>query len=123
MIDIDHFKVVNDTFGHAVGDKTLKEISSCIRDSLRGVDIVGRYGGEEIVVVLPNTQLPEACQMAERLRYQICMLRVQTLEITASFGVVQLDQDKDNSIEAVIQRADTALYIAKKAGRNRVASL
>jgi len=123
MIDIDHFKIVNDTFGHAVGDKTLIEISRCIQNAVRGADIVGRYGGEEIVVLLTNTQLPEACQMAERLRYQISMLRVQSLEITASFGVVQLDQEKDNSIETIIHRADTALYIAKKAGRNRVASL
>ncbi len=123
MIDIDHFKVINDTFGHAVGDKTLKEISLSLRNSVRGVDIVGRYGGEEFMVVLTNTQLSEACVMAERLRKQISNLKEQTLEITASFGVAQLDQGKDSSLETVIQRADTALYAAKKAGRNRVASL
>jgi diguanylate cyclase (GGDEF)-like protein/PAS domain S-box-containing protein len=121
MIDIDHFKVVNDTFGHAVGDKTLKEISRCIHNAVRGADIVGRYGGEEIVVLLPNTQISEASQMAERLRVQIATLRAQSLEITASFGVVQLDVQNDHSIEAVIQRADAALYVAKKAGRNQVA--
>jgi diguanylate cyclase (GGDEF)-like protein len=125
MLDLDHFKSVNDTYGHAVGDEVLKEIAECCRRELRGVDVVGRYGGEEFAIMLPEIDLSTAFQVAERLRRSVAGKTVDArrslLVITVSIGVSAVE-DEDLSVEDVIGRADEALYSAKRGGRNRVCS-
>ena len=125
MLDLDHFKLVNDTYGHAVGDQVLKEIAECCRNELRGVDVLGRYGGEEFAIMLPEIDLSTAFQVAERLRKSIARKTVDAkrslLVITVSIGVSAVE-DEDLSVEDVIGRADKALYSAKRGGRNRVCS-
>jgi diguanylate cyclase (GGDEF)-like protein len=124
MLDIDHFKQVNDTFGHTWGDVVLKQIAGVLRKSLRKVDRIGRYGGEEFTILLPATGLDKVCPAAERLRQQIEALRIQTeqgdIQVTVSMGAVEMDAHKDENVDELIRRADTALYAAKRAGRNRV---
>jgi diguanylate cyclase (GGDEF)-like protein/PAS domain S-box-containing protein len=124
MLDIDHFKEVNDTFGHSWGDVVLKQIAGVLRKTLRKVDRVGRYGGEEFIILLPATGLEETCPVAERIRQQIEALRIETeqgdIQVTVSLGAVEVDLKKDKDVEDLVRRADTALYAAKKAGRNRV---
>jgi diguanylate cyclase (GGDEF)-like protein len=124
MLDIDHFKHVNDTFGHSWGDVVLKQIAGVLRKSLRKADRVGRYGGEEFTILLPATGLDKIYPAAERLRQQIEELRIETelgdIQVTVSLGVVEMDAQKDENVDDLIRRADTALYAAKKAGRNRV---
>jgi diguanylate cyclase len=114
MFDIDHFKDVNDEQGHLRGDQTLQQVARLLNDSAREPDVVGRYGGEEFVVVMPQTDLPGACIFAERFR-----LRLQAeIPLTVSAGVTMgLDGD---TAESILSRADAALYQAKAAGRNRV---
>lgn len=123
MLDIDHFKLVNDSHGHAAGDDALCSlVTSCI-ECLRGHDILGRMGGEEFLLILPHTNLSEALQVAERLRQRVTELPVihenATFNITVSIGVSQLEF-VDTSIEGIIRRADAALYRAKQRGRNTV---
>lgn len=126
MLDIDHFKTINDSFGHLAGDAILKEIAELLRTSARAYDICGRYGGEEFLIVLPDTGAEEAVQVAERTRAAIKEFFVSTtvLEVryavTVSFGVTAL-ADSDSSIRQMIKRADDALYQAKREGRDRVA--
>lgn len=130
MLDIDHFKLVNDTYGHQIGDVVLRKLGHLIMDSVREVDVVIRYGGEEILVILPNTIEGNAVELAERLRCQIEkteMVAPQTLKnqpaifITISVGVseYQFSDGWDNA-RNVLERADQALYRAKTEGRNRV---
>ncbi len=123
MIDVDHFKAVNDRYGHAVGDQVLREISRRLRDGARGYDLVGRLGGEEFVVVLPEAEIAGAAQVAERVRQAVAGLPLEcgtlSLHVTVSLGVAAL-RDSDDRVEAVLGRADAALYRAKAAGRNRV---
>lgn len=124
MIDVDHFKSFNDQYGHDAGDVVLKEIAQVLKDSVRGSDIVCRYGGEELISVLPETSLIDAVAKAEELRIAIRRLNVtyggQTLSrITASFGVAVFP-DHGSHQAKVIQAADVALYQAKAAGRDRV---
>ena len=123
MMDIDHFKRVNDTYGHGVGDQVLQKIAAIYNHTLREVDIFARYGGEEFVVLLPETTATEAQLIAERLRQLIARTPIeitnQTLSLTISFGVVELDADCRN-IEELIDRSDQALYQSKHNGRNRV---
>lgn len=119
LLDIDHFKEVNDTYGHLTGDQALKEFSNLLKDNLRASDILGRWGGEEFLIICPDSNL-EGCQiLAEQLREKISthpFPKVGTL--TASFGVaVHTPGEKANT---VISRADAALYAAKRQGRNRV---
>lgn len=122
LCDIDKFKTINDTFGHEVGDKAIVNFANCIKKAKRDEDILARFGGEEFIILLPQTNLDGAYQFAERLREQIeCLsLRVSEGEIsvTASFGVATLSEYGD--IEQQINHADSALYRAKKQGRNRV---
>jgi two-component system cell cycle response regulator len=127
IMDIDKFKSVNDIHGHAVGDVVLKEISHRIRRSLRGSDLACRFGGEEFVCVLAETELDVAILAAERLRKEIESVPFiinddgSQLNVTASFGITQFKGRKD-SADAMLKRADEALYRAKEAGRNQVVS-
>ena len=120
MIDIDHFKKVNDTRGHDVGDQVLKKIAALIRKAVRPGDIVGRHGGEEFTVLLPEIWNPDiAFQVAERIRNIIQESRGRLPKVTVSIGV-GLATATDYSFPTMMRRADQALYAAKKAGRNRV---
>lgn len=122
MIDFDHFKNVNDLYGHAAGDLVLQECAQRMKASLRPGDIFGRYGGEELVILLPRTGFKEAFQIAERLRTAIAEVPVKVgdseISNTISIGVASLGKET-GSLEALLQRADEALYTAKQAGRNR----
>jgi diguanylate cyclase (GGDEF)-like protein len=125
-IDIDKFKAVNDTYGHATGDDALQLVSSTIADILRKSDIFGRLGGEEFAVSLPNTSLDGAKMAAEKMRESIDNLEFYTkknekVKLTISIGIAMLSYD-DNSLEDVLQKADEALYRAKNTGRNKVVS-
>jgi two-component system cell cycle response regulator len=124
MIDIDHFKQVNDKLGHPAGDAVLREVARVLRDTLRTVDSVGRYGGEEFVAILPHTRYEEACQTAERLRLAIeanpFRVGEREVRVTASVGVASYPSDSVDSPNALIQAADKALYRAKETGRNKV---
>jgi len=124
MIDIDHFKRVNDDFGHQIGDKVLREVASLVHGALRASDICARYGGEEFVILLPYTEEGEALTLAHRLLETVaCHLfpvREDVGQITISVGLSCLDMDHPVGVEALISRADGALYRAKREGRNRV---
>ncbi|RME21235.1 MAG: GGDEF domain-containing protein [Deltaproteobacteria bacterium] len=124
MLDLDHFKRINDTRGHAVGDLVLREAAARLRQRMRESDVLGRLGGEEFAVLLPETGLAEAREVAERLRRVLAdsPIRARGVEvaITASFGVAPVDAADDDGVERALQDADTALYRAKEAGRNRV---
>jgi diguanylate cyclase (GGDEF)-like protein len=127
MMDIDHFKRVNDTWGHAVGDQVLKSVGQVLRDSCRVYDIPGRYGGEEFCVVLPETSLGHSPAVAERIRTRVAAAMVPVgataVNVTASIGIAAIDDETADAIltaSALIDRADQALYAAKNRGRNRV---
>ncbi len=121
VLDLDHFKQINDTRGHAVGDLALQHAARLIQSSLRRSDLCCRWGGEEFVILLPDTTLEDAARVAEKLRMAIVahplVLEAGSLPMTASFGVAA----GDRSLESLIDRADAALYRAKNEGRNRVA--
>jgi diguanylate cyclase len=114
MLDIDHFKLVNDQQGHLRGDHVLQELARLFDESIRETDIIARYGGEEFVIIMPHTEAEGACTFADRLRAQV----EERLPVTVSGGVTGA-QEGDTQ-EALIARADAALYAAKTAGRNRV---
>lgn len=123
MIDLDHFKNINDTYGHSFGDQILSAFAQLLSDTIRESDIIGRYGGEEFLCVLPNTDIEGACAVAEKLR-RVVEARVFTegffnIEITASFGVSSTSPDVTTE-GGLVQLADRALYRAKQTGRNRV---
>jgi diguanylate cyclase (GGDEF)-like protein len=123
FIDIDHFKHINDTFGHLLGDKTLITVAGAIKNCLRQVDSFGRFGGEEFVAILPETNLEDAATTAWRICQVINKLNIeidrQKVRVTASIGVATFSPE-DNNLEAVIERADHAMFAAKNQGRNRV---
>jgi diguanylate cyclase len=123
MIDADHFKNINDKYGHAAGDAVLKSIVKRALESLRQSDFLGRFGGEEFAVILPETDLASAAETAERLRHHIAerpmIAERELIPCTVSVGVAQLTK-KDDSIDGLLNRADEALYQAKDKGRNRV---
>jgi diguanylate cyclase (GGDEF)-like protein len=127
MIDIDHFKKVNDTYGHLTGDAVLATLAAGMRGLLRDYDIIGRFGGEEFCVLLPQTSAAEAEQTTERLRVKLAQLSVPAsdgtqsiaLQVTVSIGVAALEASRLD-LEELIAAADAALYQAKGAGRNRV---
>jgi diguanylate cyclase (GGDEF)-like protein len=123
ILDLDHFKLVNDSYGHAMGDRVLCAVAEYVSVNSRPYDLVGRYGGEEFVVILPDAGLEAAHVTAERYRGGICQLKVKDLTktITASIGVTCLK--KTDSIETLLDRADRALYRAKYSGRNRVEAM
>ncbi|MCX7839493.1 MAG: diguanylate cyclase [Anaerolineae bacterium] len=124
MLDIDHFKKINDRYGHAVGDLVLKKLAEYLHNNLRAADVLGRYGGEEFVVLMPETDLKTARQIAERLCHGIRALTTDTLRgplrFTVSIGVAALNPTHDATLDELIQRADRAMYAAKQRGRNRV---
>jgi len=122
MFDLDHFKSLNDTYGHLGGDEVLKEVSRLVRRNIRAEDIFARYGGEEFIAILPETDKARAIELADRLRQKICALRIpfdnRTIRVTASFGVAQLGAGAD--ILKLVEDADSMLYKAKFNGRNTV---
>jgi diguanylate cyclase (GGDEF)-like protein len=126
VLDVDHFKMVNDAFGHAVGDQVLVRVAHACKQALRRFDMLGRMGGEEFLIILPDTSLEVALQIAERLRRRVESLPLANLapglEVTASVGAAEADYESDDLPE-LIRRADTAMYRAKDAGRNRVETM
>jgi len=122
MLDLDHFKVVNDTYGHALGDRVLAEAASIIRRAARATDVVARYGGEEFMVLMPEASAVDARNAAERIRTHIARHPISdgTIDvgITASVGVSALKDGGPGGPDHLIRRADEALYAAKQAGRN-----
>ncbi len=123
VLDLDFFKQINDGYGHAAGDSALKAFAEAAGDCLRGMDVLGRMGGEEFAVLLPNTSVEQAETVAERIRNAVARIAIDTeygtVRFTTSVGVTDTDE-RDGSVDALLARADTALYAAKAAGRNRV---
>ena len=126
VADIDHFKAVNDTYGHDVGDMVLKEFSTRLKRNTRGIDLACRLGGEEFVIIMPDTDIARAYQVGERLRANVAadnfsITSDRTIRVTASVGISTLEH-ADDTPESIFKRADTALYAAKRRGRNRVSA-
>jgi diguanylate cyclase (GGDEF)-like protein len=117
LIDIDHFKSINDSFGHTVGDEVITAVANCIKNNIRNSDSAIRWGGEEYLVLLPDTDLLGAVHAAEKLREQIALLTVQKVTTSVSIGCAELGHD---DFMVVLARADMNLYFAKSKGRNRV---
>jgi diguanylate cyclase (GGDEF)-like protein len=124
MLDLDHFKKINDQYGHLVGDQVLQEFAKRCKNSIREVDLIGRYGGEELVILLPETDSKMSMHVAERLRGSIAATQIKIFDkeifVTVSIGVATQDANTTD-LETLIARADQAMYIAKHKGRNRVA--
>jgi len=127
ILDIDYFKSVNDGFGHDAGDEVLREFADRLKASIRGIDLACRYGGEEFVVVMPDTDLGIATMVAERIRRRIAGEPFpieggsRSIEVTISVGIAARMGPQDN-VAQMLKRADEALYRAKRDGRNRVAA-
>jgi diguanylate cyclase (GGDEF)-like protein/PAS domain S-box-containing protein len=123
MLDIDHFKRINDTFGHPIGDEAIKALARTCTDAIRTIDVLGRLGGEEFAVMLPDTDLDGAVLVAERIREAVMGINIPTdkgpVRFTVSIGAAQLIAS-DGSVDALLSRADAALYLAKNGGRNKV---
>ena len=130
MLDVDHFKRVNDTWGHAAGDAVLRELAQRIESQVRASDVAARYGGEEFVVLLPNTLVESATLLAERIRNAISKTPFdlpcgEQVTVTVSIGISEVhpgpgDTDLKTIGDSLVARADVALYAAKSAGRDRV---
>lgn len=124
MVDIDHFKKVNDTFGHTEGDKVLREIAALLKTSVRKKDTVARYGGEEFILILPEAGLEESSMIAERIRRLVENTSFQIgqaqINLTVSLGISNFPSHRPTSKEELVKMADQALYEAKRGGRNRV---
>ncbi len=122
--DVDHFKRINDEYGHVFGDAVLTEVAGRLASSVRAYDSVGRYGGEEFIIILPGSETEEAARTAERLRADFDERLVATgeeaLHVTLSFGVMGTDLNGSRTVDSVVRAADEALYRAKNLGRNRV---
>ena len=123
LVDLDHFKNINDTFGHFAGDIVLEEASRRMRNSIRNYDSIGRYGGEEFLILLPGCDENSTFAQAERLRGQVADEQIQLpgtpITLTASFGCTSAVPGRRSCCEALIRKADEALYLAKRLGRNR----
>lgn len=121
MVDVDHFKKVNDEHGHPTGDEVLRRVAQTLNELVREEDVICRYGGEEFVLLLPNTTVHGASELSERIRIKLCETSISrgkaVIQITASLGVAGFDLTSPDSL---VQRADAALYEAKRSGRNRV---
>ena len=127
MLDLDHFKRINDTWGHPAGDEVLKSVGKLLRESCRVYDVPGRYGGEEFCIVLPETKPGNTTVVAERIRQRLETTELTcgdaSIAVTASIGIAGMDTDSDEGLlspAALIDRADRALYSAKTRGRNRI---
>ena len=124
LIDLDHFKSVNDQWGHEAGNLALKSAASLFQQQLRQFDIVCRYGGEEFAVILPHTPLPVAINVAERLRQRLEQIEIDAddgqFSLTASFGAAEFQPQGDYNQSLLINQADQALYRAKQQGKNQV---
>jgi diguanylate cyclase (GGDEF)-like protein len=127
LVDIDHFKVVNDTYGHLAGDKALRAVTDALRGQLRGYDLAGRFGGEEFAVLLPQARELDALNVAERLRSYVAGLAIPVddedesagcIRLTISVGVAALDGES-RELTDLMAAADAALYYAKETGRNK----
>jgi diguanylate cyclase (GGDEF)-like protein len=127
LVDIDHFKLVNDTYGHLVGDKALRAVTDALRSQLRGYDLAGRFGGEEFAILLPHAREVDALAVAERLRVYIASLSIPVrdndeaapfVKVTISVGVAALD-GASRELTEMLAAADSALYHAKETGRNK----
>ncbi len=124
MIDIDHFKRINDTHGHPAGDQVLREVAGVLRNSLRGDDLIARYGGEEFIVALPVSAPDQAAERAERIRSNLADRHIlfsgRPVRVTVSIGVIYAPAGRPRSVPGMIAAADRGLYQAKNAGRDRV---
>ena len=124
LIDLDHFKLINDQYGHLAGDEVLRQVTRCFSNTLRAVDIFGRYGGEEFIIFLPGVELYSAGNIAQRLADQLAILQIQyedrVLSVSASFGVHVIYPDENTRMDGILQVVDEALYRAKRNGRNQV---
>jgi len=124
VLDIDDFKVINDTYGHQAGDTILKQLADLLKKNVRASDIVARFGGEEFIILMPRTSVEEGYNLAERLRKLIMekgfTVGPNTVRITSSFGIGSLCDIKNQSLDAYYSLADKALYMAKQGGKNRV---
>ena len=118
MLDIDHFKKINDTYGHCSGDSVLKTLADIVRSNVRKIDYLVRWGGEEFIVLSPETPVDVACALAERIRKKVESYKCNFGKITVSFGVTEFSED--DTKDSFINKADAALYEAKGKGRNRV---
>ena len=121
IIDVDHFKSINDSFGHPIGDSILQQVAHRLRDGIRHPDVVGRYGGEEFLIILPNSDIHAASEQAARLgkimREKPALVKEHVVQVTLSIGIAQLKIGKD-TWETLLNRADNAMYDAKKKGRD-----
>jgi diguanylate cyclase (GGDEF)-like protein len=126
LVDLDHFKRINDTYGHDVGDRALKEVARVLRESTRSEDLVARYGGEEFILALPSNSMEHAQERAERIRAALRRLELRvdgfSIRVTASLGLAFDRGSKAQNIGALITAADASLYEAKRRGRDRVVS-
>lgn len=121
MCDLDHFKKINDKYGHLLGDEVLREIAKILKENVRrNNDIVGRYGGEEFIILLPNSSLNYAKEIAERLRKKIEAIDKFPFKVTMSFGIASYPEVLVKTSDELVGYADDALYKAKELGRNRV---
>ena len=124
LVDIDHFKQINDTLGHDVGDQVLRDIAAVLRESTRSEDLVARYGGEEFIIALPSATIEQAAERAERIRASLANCRMDffhpAISVTASLGLSFTPAGRPRNITGLISEADHALYEAKNQGRNRV---
>jgi diguanylate cyclase (GGDEF)-like protein len=128
LFDIDHFKQINDTYGHLAGDQVLTCVAQTISRELRSMDVIGRYGGDEFIILLPQTSSLEAIPLTERIHASVSKIQIEfnsrPISVTISIGVTQVqhnigDDTQVDTIEKMILRADKALYVAKQAERNR----
>jgi diguanylate cyclase (GGDEF)-like protein len=127
MIDIDHFKIINDKFGHSMGDEALRKVTEVCMETIRATDFMGRLGGEEFGVFLINTDFTEAILVAERIRENISNIEMKSdegvkLELTVSIGLTK-PTSADEKLDELMKRADNAMFKAKRLGRNKVASI
>ena len=120
VVDVDHFKKVNDTYGHSVGDKVLIAVGVILNDVSRDEDVATRFGGEEFVILLRHCSQADAVKKAEKLRQDLEQLKPEGITVTASFGIASVDNDKQHDFDALFTAADTAVYRAKENGRNQV---
>jgi diguanylate cyclase (GGDEF)-like protein len=123
MVDIDNFKDFNDRYGHLAGDAILKDVAGAIKQGIRGIDFMGRYGGEELSIVLTQSEKNKAILVAERIRKMIQSRKIriygEELSVTVSIGVASFPEDAKDA-KGIMEKADAALYAAKRQGRNQV---